>query len=68
MHESKIKKSRLQVEKCIKIIEEGINPFDTTLDKNLLFNIFCGRAADDNFSDFLLTFEKKRGIITECIY
>lgn len=49
----------MQLVKLIQIIKESINPFRSSLDKDLLFNISNGQAADDHVADFLLSVEKK---------
>lgn len=60
LHENRIKKSNIQLQNLIHMIEESINPFDIILDKKMLFNISNGQAADENVAKFLINVETSR--------
>lgn len=68
---SKIKKDKKNLDSIIKAIKDMMNPFDDTIDKDILFNISTGKAASEEVADFLLNIktagnEQKLNFILEC--
>ena len=53
----RIKHECKDLEKLLDTIIETMNPFSSTIDKDHLFNISTGKAANDETSDYLLNVE-----------
>ena len=53
-----IRKDNDALSKVIALIEDTINPFEESLDRNHLFNIATGKAASQETTTFLLSIEK----------
>lgn len=51
---SSIEKTASQLKTFIANIEQNINPFSSTLDKQNLYNISSGQAAAENVAEYLL--------------
>lgn len=71
LQKSKIQKDRKNVESIIQTIKSTMNPFDSNIDKNILFNISTGKAASSDVTEFLINVKKngndqKSNFITEC--
>lgn len=54
LHPDRIKKHRQQIEAFMYSIQETINPFSSSIDKNQLYNIATGQAATPEIADSLL--------------
>lgn len=65
LKKNKIRQSSLQVDKFINRINTNINPFQTDLDPNLLYNISTGEAANVNITEFLLKVESNGNDLRE---
>ncbi|KAE9521357.1 hypothetical protein AGLY_018237 [Aphis glycines] len=59
LEKSKIEKASSAVQKFVVIIKNYINPFDQTIDPNVLFNILTGKGASTETTNFLLNVQIK---------
>lgn len=71
LQKSRIAKDRKTLDAIIEGIKNTLNPFDVTMDKEILFNITSGRAAPPEVAKFLLNLktmgnEQKSNFISEC--
>ena len=71
LQKHKIKNSKIQLNTFIENIRQKVNPFAADLDKQYLFNISTGQAAEEKVADFLLNIEENGGekckkFIDEC--
>ena len=67
-----IRKDNDALGKIIALIEDTINPFEESLDRNHIFNIATGKAAFEENSNFLLPVEEignesKHLFVEECL-
>ena len=67
-----IRKDNDALGKVIALIEDTINPFEESLNRNHLFNIATGKAASEETANFLLAVEEignksKHLLIEECL-
>lgn len=65
LEKSKIEKASSAVQKCVVIIKNYINPFDQTIDPNVLFNILTGKVASTETTNFLLNVQIKGNELRE---
>lgn len=70
LQKSRIAKDRKTLDAIIEGIKNTLNPFDATIDKEILFNIMSGRAASPEAANFLLNLktmssEQKSNFISE---
>ncbi|CAH0687786.1 unnamed protein product [Spodoptera exigua] len=71
LQQSKIKKDKKNLNSIIEAIKCTMNPFDDTIDKDILFNISTGKATSKEVADFLLNvktagYQQKLNFISEC--
>ncbi|XP_011171576.3 uncharacterized protein LOC105204222 [Solenopsis invicta] len=71
LQKSSIQINSSHLKKLINSIQQNINPFAPDLQRNLLFNISTGQAAQEHVADFLLNIEKngnnqREDFIKEC--
>ncbi|KAL4113704.1 hypothetical protein QTP88_017283 [Uroleucon formosanum] len=65
LEKSKIEKASSAVQKFIVIIKNYINPFDQSIDPNILFNILTGKGASTETTNFLLNVQIKGNELRE---
>lgn len=71
LQKSRIAKDRKTLDAIITGIKNTLNPFDATMDKEILSNITSGRAATPEVATFLLNVkftgcEQKSNFVSEC--
>lgn len=71
LEKTRFQKSTAQLNKLLKGLKQHLNPFDTTIDKQELFNIANGQAVPKTISQCLLNVEINRNelrqkFISEC--
>lgn len=68
LEKSKIEKASSAVQKFVVIIKSYINPFNQSIDPNILFNILTGKGASTETTNFLFNVQIKGNELHEkCI-